>query len=248
MCQVLLYNISLKSLGEEYLPKNIEKRIAERDIFPKAVQQKSAKAGETEQRFYATITQTIIAVRSFRLRPQKSDSKQIYCFENDKAINFLSEQILTMQELNLTSREKIYEAAEEGQAKIAETTKKIKELSDEIPTLNADIAQIKLLFSGIQNSKDTMTQMKYAAAREKAEKYGVKSEEDIESLERRLKLLPMYIQNLKSELSEEQLKQKRISDLVQTYEKIIEGNYIDNLVAAEKEREAREKDKQNTRA
>lgn len=36
------------------------------------------------------------------------------------------------------------------------------------------------------------------------------------------------------------MKLSRISDLVHTYEKIIEGNYIDNLVAAERERRQRE--------
>lgn len=38
----------------------------------------------------------------------------------------------------------------------------------------------------------------------------------------------------------ENLLKNGISDLVHTYEKIIEGNYIDNLVAAERERRQRE--------
>lgn len=64
--------VRLKTLGEEYLPQNIEKRIADRDKFPKQVQARSAKANETEQRFYSTITQTVIAVRTFMFRPQKT--------------------------------------------------------------------------------------------------------------------------------------------------------------------------------
>lgn len=92
----------------------------------------------------------------------------------------------------------------------------------------------------MKNSKDTMAQMKISAAQEKADKYGVKTEEDIENLERRLKLIPMYVQNLKSETTEEQLKLARVKDLIYAYEEIVEGNYIDNLIAAQKERERQE--------
>lgn len=211
------------------------------------VQARSANANETEQRFYTTITQTVIAVRTFRFRPQKTNPKKIYCFENDKEINHLSEQILTMRELNLNSRDEIYEAAEASQQKINDTLEKIKQLTDDIPTLKSDIAQLKFFFSVRQNNQylDTMNKVKFAAAKETADKYGITSAEEIESLEKRLRLSPMYINSLKDEVSEEQMKMSRISDLVRTYEKIIEGNYIDNLVAAERERKEREEKSQD---
>ena len=82
-----------------------------------------------------------------------------------------------------------------------------------------------------------MTQVKLAAAREIADKYGVKSEGDIASLEKRLKLLPDYISSIKDEVSEEQLKLGRVSNLISAYERIVEGNYIDNLIRAQREQE-----------
>ena len=85
-----------------------------------------------------------------------------------------------------------------------------------------------------------MGQVKLAAAKEVADKYGITSAEDIKDLETRLRLSPTYIGSIKSEISEEQLKLNKISELIRTYEKIIEGNYIDNLIAAERERKARE--------
>ncbi len=236
--------VRLKSLGDEYLPKNLEKRIAEKEKFPNAVAARSKRAAEAqhkvEQDFYTTITQTIIEVRTLRYKPGKTNPKKVYSFDNDKDINFLSEQLLTMHDLNLNSRDDIYEAAEECAKNISEKTEKINQLNSEIPTLKSDIAQIKLLFSDLKNSKDTMARMKITAAQEKADKYGVKSEGDIENLERRLKLIPMYIQNLKSETTDEQLKLARVKDLIEVYEKIIEGNYIDNMIAAQKERERQE--------
>lgn len=70
--------------------------------------------------------------------------------------------------------------------------------------------------------------------------YGITSAEEIKDLETRLRLSPTYIGSIKSEISEEQLKLNKISELIRTYEKIIEGNYIDNLIAAERERKERE--------
>lgn len=69
---------------------------------------------------------------------------------------------------------------------------------------------------------------------------GFASADDIKSLETRLRLTPTYIGTIKSEISDEQLKLNRVSELIRTYEKIIEGNYIDNLIAAERERKARD--------
>lgn len=227
--------VRLKTLGEEYLPQNIEKRIENRERFSNAVQKKSAAANEIQKRFYAAITETIIAVQTVRIRPIKNNPQRIYSFENDKHINHLSEQLLTLRDFNLNSREDIYNAAEKSQQKINETLAKIKQLSKETPTLKSDIAALKFFFSDRKNSSDAMTNVRIAAAKETAEKYGISSAEEIETLETRLRLIPTYISSLKEEASQEQANLSRLSELVRTYEKIIEGNYIDNLIAAQKE-------------
>jgi len=145
-----------------------------------------------------------------------------------------------MRDFNLNSRDDIYEAAERSQKKIDDTLAQIRKLTEDMPTLKSDIAQLKFYFSARQNNSDAMNQVRLAAAKEVANKYGITSAEEIENLETRLRLSPTYISSLKNEVSEEQMKLSRISDLVHTYEKIIEGNYIDNLVAAERERRQRE--------
>lgn len=231
--------VRLKTLGEEYLPQNIEKRIADREKFPQRVQAQLKTADELQRHFYTTITETIIAVRTFHLRPQKNNSKKVYSFSNDKEINHLSEQLLTLRDFSLNSREEMYAAAEKSQQKINDTLAKIKQLSEEIPTLKSDIAALKFFFSDRKNSSDAMTNVRLAAAKETAEKYGISSAEEIENLETRLRLIPMYINSLKGEASQEQTKSSRLSELVRTYEKIVEGNYIDNLIAAERERKER---------
>ena len=229
--------VRLKSLGEAYLPKNLEQRIAERDKFPTAVREKFATANTIEKQFHVTIMDVMIAVKQFRIAPRKSDPKLIYAFKNDAYINYLSEQLCTISDFNISTKEQIYDKAEELKRGIDEKTAKLKELSDEIPTLKSDMAQLRHLFSFGDNSKrlDTMGQVKLAAAREIADKHGVKSEDEIADLEKHLRSLQSEVKSIKAELSDEQLKLKRVSDLIKAYEKIVEGNYIDNRIRTQAE-------------
>ncbi len=83
-------------------------------------------------------------------------------------------------------------------------------MSDELPILKSDITQLRHFFSAGANSKriDAMEEVKQAAAREIADKYGVKSEDDITELEKRLRQLPTAISSIKNEISEDQFKLK----------------------------------------
>ncbi len=226
-------------MGEAYLPKNLEQRIADRDKFPNAVREKFKSANPIEKKFQVTIMDMVVEVKQFKLTPRKIDPKKIYTFQNDAEINYLSEQLLTIRDCNLCSREQIYSKAEELKRGIDEKTAKLKSLLDEIPTLKSDISQLRHFFSVGSNSKrlDTMEQVKLAAAREIANKYGAKSEDDVSDLEKRLKQLQAEVKTIKDELPDDQLKLKRVSDLITAYETIVEGNYIDNLVRAQRERD-----------
>ncbi len=68
------------------------------------------------------------------------------------------------------------------------------------------------------------------------DKHGVMSEGDIAELEKRLRQFSTAVLSIKNEISDEQLKLRRVSDLITAYEKIVEGNYIDNLVRGQRER------------
>ena len=94
--------------------------------------------------------------------------------KNNTQINEVSEQLCTIGKFNLSSREQIYSKTEELKNGIDGKTAKLKELSDEIPTLKSDIAQPRHSFSVEEKSKrlDTMEQVKQAA-RKIADKHNV---------------------------------------------------------------------------
>ena len=229
--------VRLKTLGEAYVPKKLEQRIADKDKFPNAVREKYNTANTFEKEIYVTIMDMVVEVKQFKLTPRKYDPKKIYTLQNDAEINYLTEQLITIRDFNFGSREEIYSKAEELKDGIDEKNAKVKNLSEELSTLKSDIAQLKFFFSAMGNSQrhDTMETVKLAAAREIVDKYSVKSEVEIASLEKRAKQLQSTIASVKQDLSEDQLKQKRVSDLIAVYEKIVDGNYIDNLIRAQKE-------------
>ena len=110
--------VRLKTLGNAYIPKNLEQRITDRDKFPNAVREKYQTANTIEKKIQATIMDMVVVVKQFRLAPRKIDPKRIYVFQNDANINYLSEQLITIRDFNLGSREEIYAKAEELQAAV----------------------------------------------------------------------------------------------------------------------------------
>ena len=57
-------------------------------------------------------------MKQFRLEPKKTDKRRYYFFQNDARINYLSEQLVTIGEFGLTSRDSIYAKAQELQRTI----------------------------------------------------------------------------------------------------------------------------------
>lgn len=110
--------VRLKNLGDEYLPKNLEIRIAEKDLFTDRVRYEAQNASPIEKRFHITILNVANAVKQFRLEPKKTDKRRYYFFQNDARINYLSEQLVTIGEFGLTSRDSIYAKAQELQRTI----------------------------------------------------------------------------------------------------------------------------------
>ncbi len=157
--------VRLKTLGEAYVPKNLEQRIADRDKFPNAVREKFQTANPIEKKFHITIMDMVVEVKQFTLVPRKLDPKKIYAFQNDAEVNYLSEQLVTIRDFHFTSREQIYAKADELKRSIDEKTAKLKSMSDELPTLKSDIAQLRHFFSVGANSKrlDAMGEVKQAA-------------------------------------------------------------------------------------
>lgn len=132
----------------------------------------------------------------------------------------------------------MYDMEKTVKQRISDLSDNVKSHSDEIATLKSDISQLHFLFSALSVSSkrmDAMTKTKIAAAQQIADRRGITTEEEITALEKRLDEMSNAIRSAKSELSEEQKKLKRVNELIDTYEKIVKGNYIDNLIKAQKE-------------
>lgn len=159
----------LKSLGEDYSEYSLKNRIENKNKIPYEFRQAEMQANALEKPFYASINTSITLVRKFEITPAKWNKQQPYDIMNDLTIGRLLYCLNTLSELEIKSREQLYEIA-------------------------ADL-------------------------REKAEN----NADDID---------------LKTQLSQ-------IENVIRTYEEIVEGNYIDNLIRAERERREAEQKKEN---
>jgi len=231
--------VRLKSLGDEYLPKMLERRISLNGTYARKVRERMSRSSEMEKKICSVILDTTVAIQQFRIIPKKTKPQKIYTFSNDESLNLLVEQLSTIGEFGITSRDGIYAKAEELKNSVDEKTEELKALSNEAPTLKSEIAQIRFYFENVQIRRrlDSMGQVRLAAAKEVVDKHGIRSESEIAELEERLKLLPIYIRTVQDKLAEEQAWLKRIDRLADVYESVIEGNYIDNLVKEQKETE-----------
>ncbi|MGN0566245.1 MAG: hypothetical protein ACI4IU_06165, partial [Candidatus Limousia pullorum] len=198
-----------------------------------------SRSNDVEKKICAMVLETSVAIQQFRIIPRKTKPQKTYTLSNDDNLNLLVEQLSTIGEFGITSRDGIYAKAAELKKSVDDKTEEIKILSEEAPTLKNDIAQIRFYLQNVQNRRklDAMEQVKLAAAKEALEKHGVRSEEDVAALEERLKLLPSYIKTIQRSIAEEQSKLKRINQLADVYEKVVDGNYIDNLIREQKEQE-----------
>ena len=230
--------IRMRSLGFPYLQNNLEKRMAEKDIFINSVKAKSAELPVFAQSFTETVIDMTVEIKHFRLAPKKYDKGVIYVLDNDSNISNIANQLLTISDYNIHSSEQMYDMEKSVKQKISDLSDNVKSHSDEIATLKSDISQLHFLFSALSVSSkrmDAMTKTKIAAAQQIADRRGITTEEEITALEKMVDEVSNAIRSAKSELSEEQKKLKRVNELIDTYEKIVKGNYIDNLIKAQKE-------------
>lgn len=112
--------VRVKSLGDEYLPQSLERRIANRYVYTHKVQERMNKSSDIEKKICAAILETTVSIRTFRITPKKSIQKKAYSYTNDSNLNYLVKQLQTIEEFGLTSHESIYSKAQELQHTIHE--------------------------------------------------------------------------------------------------------------------------------
>ena len=173
--------VRLKSLGDEYLPKMLERRISLNVTYARKVRERMSRSSEIEKKICSVILDTTVAIQQFRIIPKKTKPQKIYTFSNDESLNLLVEQLSTIGEFGITSRDGIYAKAEELKKSVDEKTEELKALSNEAPTLKFEIAQIRFYFENVQNRRrlDSMGQVRLAAAKEVVDKHGIRSEDNL---------------------------------------------------------------------
>lgn len=86
-----------------------------------------------------TALEYIVAVRTYKLTPKKHNRSSYYCFQNDAQIQRIFKQLITIDEFGFSSREQIYNKADELQDRINN--------GENVIELTEKLAKIKELIS-----------------------------------------------------------------------------------------------------
>lgn len=88
--------VRLKSLGDEYLPKMLERRISLNGTYVRKVRERMSHSSEMEKKICSVILDTTVAVQQFRIIPKKTKPQKIYTFSNDESLNCSSSSFLRL--------------------------------------------------------------------------------------------------------------------------------------------------------
>ena len=131
--------IRLISLGTGYTENNLAKRIVEKELLPNKFNEWEKRSGNVGKRLCVTASEYIVAVRTYKLTPKKHNKSSYYCFQNDTQIQRIFKQLITIDEFGFSSREQIYNKADELQKRINN--------SEDAVELTEKLAKIKELIS-----------------------------------------------------------------------------------------------------
>ena len=79
--------VRLKSLGEDYLPKMLEKRISSNGTYVRKVRERMSRSNEVEKKICAMVLETSVAIQQFRIIPKKTKPQKTYTLSNDDNLN-----------------------------------------------------------------------------------------------------------------------------------------------------------------
>lgn len=139
--------IRLISLGTGYTENNLAKRIAEKELLPNKFNEWEKRSGNVGKRFCVTASEYIVAVRTYKLTPKKHNKSSYYCFQNDAQIQRIFKQLITIDEFGFSSREQIYNKADELQNRI-NSGENTRELTDKLSKIKELISVYEEVVEG----------------------------------------------------------------------------------------------------
>lgn len=139
--------IRLISLGTGYTENNLANRIAERENVPAKFNEWAGTSNSVKKRFCVTASEYILAVRTYKLTPKKVAKSIHYRFQNDAQIKKIVDQLQTIDEFGFSSREQIYNKADELQNRI-NNGENIAELTDKFTRVKELISVYEEIVEG----------------------------------------------------------------------------------------------------
>ncbi len=237
--------IRTKSLGEDYTPEKLTERIFKKRDYEKVLKiqfERSASENELLCDYYS-VTKTVVSmIYTTTKYPQKYNSEKMYTMENDFHINELTDMLNIIKREAFTNIEDVKNISQTLQSSIDDMANNV----DKLSKMQALIKDIVIKADYVSKNKDKQLDYTGAtnlrAAQEFLERNKITSDDDIEKLKAQYAENEKALAILKEKIPKAKARQNEYNKVIDNYELVINGNYIDRLVQIE--REKREKEEQ----
>lgn len=232
-----------KTLGEEYTPERLAERIRRKRDFEKNLRLQFERAAG-ENKFlhdYYSVTKSVISmIYTTDKYPQKFNSEKMYTIANDWHIYELTDMLTTIKREAFLNVNDVKKSVQSLQNSLDD----MKQNTDRLTRMQALIKDIIKKYDYISEHKDQPLDYTEAtnvrAAQEYLERNKITSPEDIEKLKAQFTENAKALSILKEKISKAQARQNEYLRILDNYELVMNGDYIERLVQIEREKRAQQ--------
>ncbi len=234
--------VRTKTLGDEYTEENLIKRIADKQSYAKKTEEKIKTTTGIEREFYIGVQRTVTVIFSGNKKPKKYNPAKSYSINNDWHINELATEINFINREHINSAVELENLIEKSGANVLQQQSSLNEITEMQSSMRDVISKAEFYFSIKDKRGDAMFTAKLAAAKETLEKFNISSLEDLTPLKNQYSENIKALSKINASMSELQKRHSALLKLQEIHQALTNGNYIDNVIEAEKQKAKKEQD------
>jgi hypothetical protein len=238
---VYFFSIAPKSLGTDYTEESLQRRIRENKKYESRVEEKISTAKGVAKDFYLAQKAVVILFYERRKYPKRVNKNVPFFITNDHHINELARALKIINALGITEATDIIGNIDALNRRVSELQKQVKTLANENGKLKDAREKASYYYNNNPATANQMTRLRFAAAKEILDEYGINSPADLAKLEHRAKDFDGEKAWLEKEIGTVQERITSLAKIAELHESVKDGSYIQRLVRLELQRQSEER-------
>jgi len=224
--------IRTKSLGADYTESALISRIAAANALSKELNNSIKYSVGIEREFFITYKSVYTLFIKQKIEPRKIDKSKPFSIKNDKSINELVTCLNIIQSERLSSEADILKHMEGIEEKIGSLKNRLSELRAMQEAI-VDVKDKARLYFNRHTAEGDIRQEMRVVAKEILDEYGIEDENDLRTVDEKYLKNENEIAAVNQSIAAESEKLAASAKLLNFYEQIQNGGYINSLMKKE---------------